>query len=173
MDYLLLPGFSFFIGIIVGLTGIGGASLITPMLIFVFQVPPSIAISSDVVAATLMKVVGGVKHWQQKTLDLEIVKWLSMGSVSGSLLGVGVLHQLRQTGEHNLDNLLLRLLGVMILIVTFTALIQMLLMTFFPKINLPELPKPGLALNTKYKQLLFRSNRSLFTRSIKSHSEQT
>jgi uncharacterized membrane protein YfcA len=147
MDYLLLPAFSFFIGIIVGLTGIGGASLITPMLIFVFQVPPSIAISSDVVAATLMKVVGGVKHWQQKTLDLEIVKWLSMGSVSGSLLGVGVLHQLRQTGEHNLDNLLLRLLGVMILIVTFTALIQMLLMTFFPKINLPELPKLNLKTN--------------------------
>ena len=69
MDYLLLTGFSFFIGIVVGLTGIGGASLITPMLIFVFQVPPAIAISSDVVAATLMKVVGGVKHWQQKTLD--------------------------------------------------------------------------------------------------------
>ena len=147
MDYLLLPGFSFFIGIIVGLTGIGGASLITPMLIFVFQVPPSIAISSDVVAATLMKVVGGVKHWQQKTLDLEVVKWLSMGSVSGSLLGVRVLHQLRQSGDHNLDSFLLRLLGVMILIVTFTALIQMLLMTFFPKINLPELPKLNLKTN--------------------------
>ncbi|WP_413173016.1 sulfite exporter TauE/SafE family protein [Anabaena azotica] len=147
MDYSLLPIFSFFIGIIVGLTGIGGASLITPMLIFVFQVPPSIAISSDVVAATLMKVVGGVKHWQQKTLDLEIVKWLAMGSVSGSLVGVGVLHQLRSSGELNIDNLLLRLLGIMILIVTLTALIQMLLMTFFPKINLPELPKLNIKTN--------------------------
>ncbi|MBE9057614.1 sulfite exporter TauE/SafE family protein [Sphaerospermopsis sp. LEGE 08334] len=147
MDYLLLPVFSFFIGIVVGLTGIGGASLITPMLIFVFQVPPSIAISSDVVAATLMKVVGGVKHWQQKTLDLEIVKWLAMGSVSGSLMGVGVLHHLRSSGENNIDNLLLRLLGVMILIVTLTAFIQMLLMTFFPKINLPELPKLNVKTN--------------------------
>ncbi len=62
MDYLLLPIFSFFIGMIVGITGIGGASLITPMLIFFFHVPPSIAISSDVVAATLMKVVGSWKH---------------------------------------------------------------------------------------------------------------
>ena len=70
-----------------------------------------------------------------------------MGSVCGSLLGVRVLYQLRQTGEHNLDNLLLRLLGVMILIVTFTALIQMLLMTFFPKFNLPELPKLNLKTN--------------------------
>ncbi|QYX33798.1 sulfite exporter TauE/SafE family protein [Sphaerospermopsis torques-reginae] len=146
MDYLLLPVFSFFIGIIVGLTGIGGASLITPMLIFIFQVPPSIAISSDVVAATLMKVVGGVKHWQQKTLDIEIVKWLAMGSVSGSLLGVAVLHQLRNSNL-NIDHLLLRLLGVMILIVTFTALIQMLLVKFFPKVNLPELPKLNVKTN--------------------------
>ncbi|BDI19201.1 hypothetical protein ANSO36C_50030 [Nostoc cf. commune SO-36] len=68
MHYLLLPFLSFFVGIIVGLTGIGGASLITPMLIFIFQVPPSIAVSSDVVAATLMKIVGSVKHWEQKTL---------------------------------------------------------------------------------------------------------
>lgn len=140
MDFLLLPVFSFFIGTIVGLTGIGGASLITPMLIFVFQVPPSVAISSDVVAATLMKVVGGIKHWQQKTLDFAIVKWLAMGSVSGSLLGVAVLHQLRKSGGNNLDTLLLKLLGIMILVVTITALFQMLLLTFLPKINLPELP---------------------------------
>ena len=140
MEYALLPVFSFFIGTIVGLTGIGGASLITPMLIFVFQVPPSIAISSDVVAATLMKVVGGVKHWQQKTLDMEIVKWLATGSVSGSLVGVAVLHQLRKNGQQ-IDELLLKLLGVMILIVTFVALVQMLLITFFPQFNLPEPPK--------------------------------
>lgn len=65
MNELLLPLFSFGVGIIVGLTGIGGASLITPMLIVVFQVPPSVAVSSDVVAATLMKVVGGIKHWRE------------------------------------------------------------------------------------------------------------
>src|SRR3712207_7999876 len=60
-----------------------GASLITPMLIFVFQVPPSVAVSSDVVAATLMKVTGGWKHWQQKTLDIAAVKWLAIGSEIG------------------------------------------------------------------------------------------
>ncbi len=78
MNYLLLPLLSFLVGIIVGLTGVGGASFITPMLIFVFQVPPSIAVSSDVVAATLMKVIGGFKHWQQQTLDLQVVKWLAL-----------------------------------------------------------------------------------------------
>ncbi|MBU7582476.1 MAG: sulfite exporter TauE/SafE family protein [Nostoc sp. TH1S01] len=147
MDYLLLPVLSFFVGIIVGLTGIGGASLITPMLIFIFQVPPSIAVSSDVVAATLMKVVGSIKHWQQQTLDTEVVKWLALGSVPGSLFGVGILHYLKHTGEHNLDSILLRLLGVTILLITVLALVQLLLLTFFPKLSLPELPKIDLNTN--------------------------
>ena len=141
MNYFLLPLLSFFVGIIVGLTGVGGASLITPMLIFVFQVPPSVAVSSDVVAATLMKVIGGFKHWQQKTLDLHVVKWLALGSVPGSLTGVWILHLIRQTGAFNLDYILLRLLGVMMAVVTLSALAQLFLKTFVPKWELPEPPK--------------------------------
>lgn len=141
MNYSLLPLFSFFIGIIVGLTGIGGASLITPMLIFFFQVPPSIAVSSDVVAATLMKFVGGFKHWEQQTVDVQVVKWLAFGSVPGSLFGVGILHFIKRTGEHNLDHMMLQLVGMMILFVTLSALAQLLLLTFFPNLKLPELPK--------------------------------
>lgn len=141
MQYLLLPLLSFLVGIIVGLTGIGGASLITPMLIFVFQVPPSIAVSSDVVAATLMKVIGGFKHWQQQTLDLKVVKWLALGSVPGSLAGVGILHLIRRTGAFNLDDILLHLLGVMMLLVTLSALAQLFLKYFVPQLQLPTLPK--------------------------------
>lgn len=147
MNYLLLPFLSFIVGIIVGLTGVGGASLITPMLIFLFQVPPSIAVSSDVVAATLMKVIGGLKHWKQQTLDLEIVTWLALGSVPGSMIGIGILSLLKQTGILNLDDILLRLIGVMILLVTSTAIAQLLVKTFFPKLQLPELPKFDLNTN--------------------------
>ncbi|MBD1865097.1 sulfite exporter TauE/SafE family protein [Trichocoleus desertorum] len=141
MNYPLLSCLSFFVGIVVGLTGIGGASLITPMLIFVFQVPASIAVSSDVVAATLMKVTGGVRHWQQQTLDATVVKWLAIGSVPGALTGVGILHWLRHIGEFNLDAILLRLIGVAILMVTVAALVQLLLLTFVPSLKYPSLPK--------------------------------
>lgn len=141
MDYLLLPLLSFFIGIIVGLTGIGGASLITPMLIFVFHVPPAIAVSSDVVAATLMKVIGSVKHWQQKTLDPQVVTWLALGSVPGSLTGVGILHIIKRAGVFDLDYILLRAIGFMILLVTLLAIAQLLLKTFVPNLELPELPQ--------------------------------
>lgn len=151
MHYLLLPVLSFFVGIIVGLTGIGGASLITPMLIFIFQVPPSIAVSSDVVAATLMKVIGSAKHWEQKTLDTEVVKWFAFGSVPGSFLGVSILHLIR-VKELNLDSILLRFIGVIILLITLLALVQLLVMTFFPKFSLPELPK--LDLTTYYGRFL-------------------
>lgn len=146
MHYLLLPFLSFLVGIIVGLTGVGGASLITPMLIFVFQVPPSIAVSSDVVAATLMKVIGGFKHWQQQTLDLQVVKWLALGSVPGSLTGVAILHLIKNTGISNLNEILLHLVGVMMLFVTLSALAQLLLKTFLPKLELP-LPKFDLETN--------------------------
>ncbi|MBD2056095.1 sulfite exporter TauE/SafE family protein [Oculatella sp. FACHB-28] len=143
MNYLLLSSLSFVVGIIVGLTGIGGASLITPMLIVVFQVPASIAVSSDVVAATLMKIVGGVKHWRQQTVDVQAVKWLASGSVPGSLVGVGLLHSIRQS-DINLDSLLLRLLGIAILMITLVALLQLILMMVAPSLELPSLPKLNL-----------------------------
>ncbi len=141
MDFLLLPTLSFLIGIIVGLTGIGGASLITPMLIFIFQVPPAVAVSSDIVAATMMKIAGGVKHWQQDTLDCQVVKWLALGSVPGSLAGVGILYLIRQMGIANLDEILLHLLGIMILVVVFLGIGQLFIKAFFPNFELPQPPK--------------------------------
>lgn len=141
MNYLLLSSLSFVVGTIVGLTGIGGASLITPMLIFVFQVPASVAVSSDVVAATLMKVVGGIKHWQQQTVDVQAVKWLALGSVPGSIVGVGILYWIRQVATLNLDSILLRLLGIAILLITLAALVQLILMMVAPSMKLPVLPK--------------------------------
>ena len=128
-------------GILVGLTGVGGASLVTPMLIFVFHVPASVAISSDVVAATLMKVVGGFKHWKQKTVDMEIVKWLALGSVPGALTGVGILHLIEGAGVGNLDYILYHLLGMMMLAIALSAFVQLSLKLFFPKWKLPESPK--------------------------------
>jgi len=147
MNDLFLSFLSFFVGIIVGLTGVGGASLITPMLIFVFQVPASIAVSSDVVAATLMKVVGGFKRWRQQTIDLQIVKWLAFGSVPGSLMGVGILHFIKYQTNLNIDYILLRLIGGTIFFIALIALVQLVLLTFFPNLKFPQPPKLDLKTN--------------------------
>lgn len=140
MNDMLLVSLSFIVGIIVGLTGIGGAALITPMLILVFQVPASVAVSSDVVAATLMKIVGGVRHWRQQTLDIQAVKWLACGSVPGSFIGVGILHQIHQAASLDLDEILLQLLGVAILLITLVALVQMVLLLILPNLQFPTPP---------------------------------
>lgn len=140
MNELFLPVLSFGVGIIVGLTGIGGASLITPMLIVVFGVPASVAVSSDVVAATLMKVVGGIKHWRQQTVDRRIVQWLVTGSVPGALGGVAILHHIQRTAKLDLDSILLKCIGFAILLVTLLALLQLLCLTIAPDLQLPQLP---------------------------------
>jgi uncharacterized protein len=141
MNYLLLSCLSFGVGIVVGLTGIGGASLITPMLIVVFQVPASVAVSSDVVAATLMKAIGGAKHWGQKTVDRQVVQWLALGSVPGALGGVAILHQIKQSQTIDLDAILLRCIGFAILLVTVLGLIQLMLLTFAPSFQMPQPPR--------------------------------
>lgn len=141
MNYGLLSALSFGVGILVGLTGIGGASLITPMLILVFKVPAAVAISSDVVAATLMKVVGGIKHWRQQTLDLQVVQWLALGSVPGALAGVAIFHWIRESWQDDWNSILLHFLGGMILLVTIVGFVQLILSSLLPQIEFPLLPR--------------------------------
>ena len=134
MNYFLLSGFSFIVGTVVGLTGIGGASLITPMLIFMFNVPAAIAVGSDIVAATIMKAIASISHWRQETVDFQVVKWLAFGSVPGALLGVVILHILQSQGW-SLDSFLLPSIGTVILLVTIAGLVQLSLATFAPNIS--------------------------------------
>ena len=76
-----------FAGIMVGLTGMGGAALVTPMLVLLFGVSPAAAVSSDVVAAAFMKPVGAWVHIRNHTVHWGLVAWLSAGSIPGVLLG--------------------------------------------------------------------------------------
>ncbi|MCX6413212.1 MAG: sulfite exporter TauE/SafE family protein, partial [Actinobacteria bacterium] len=76
-----------FAGIMVGLTGMGGAALVTPMLVLLFGVSPAAAVSSDVVAAAFMKPVGAWVHIRNHTVHWGLVAWLSAGSIPGVLIG--------------------------------------------------------------------------------------
>ena len=75
------------VGLLVGMTGAGGGALMTPMLIFMFGVTPSTAISSDLVAAVVMRPVGAAVHLKRGTVNLALVGWLAVGSVPAALLG--------------------------------------------------------------------------------------
>ena len=80
------------VGFLVGLTGAGGGALMTPMLILLFGIKPSTAISSDLVAAVVMRPVGAFVHLRKGTVNLRLVGWMILGSVPTAFLGAYVLH---------------------------------------------------------------------------------
>src|SRR5262245_44349807 len=84
----LLTLVCFAIGVVVGLTGMGGGALMTPALVLFFNIPPLTAVSSDLVASAIMKPVGSFVHLRRGTVHLGLVKWLCLGSVPGAFSGV-------------------------------------------------------------------------------------
>jgi len=82
------------IGLIVGLTGMGGGALLTPMLVLGFGIDPLTAVSSDLVASLCMKPVGGAVHLRHGTVRTDVVRWLMLGSIPMAFLGVLVLTSL-------------------------------------------------------------------------------
>jgi uncharacterized membrane protein YfcA len=85
---------AFAIGIVVGLTGMGGGALMTPVLVLFFGVLPLTAVSSDLVASAIMKPVGSVVHLRRGTVHLGLVKWLCIGSVPAAFAGVIIARSL-------------------------------------------------------------------------------
>jgi uncharacterized protein len=96
------------VGFLVGMTGAGGGALMTPMLILLFNVKPSTAISSDLVAAVLMRPIGAIVHLRKKTVNLRLVGWMVLGSVPMAYLGAYLLHLLGKasSAQDNIEKLL-------------------------------------------------------------------
>jgi uncharacterized membrane protein YfcA len=96
------------VGLLVGLTGAGGGALMTPMLILLFAVKPAAAISSDLVAAVVMRPVGAVVHLRKGTVNLRLVGLMTAGSVPMAFLGAYLLKLLGHTSssEKNVEILL-------------------------------------------------------------------
>jgi uncharacterized protein len=82
------------VGFVVGLTGMGGGALMTPVLVIGFGIEPLAAVSSDLVAAVVMKPIGGGIHFRRGTVHMGLVRWLMLGSVPGALLGSYVISHL-------------------------------------------------------------------------------
>jgi uncharacterized membrane protein YfcA len=102
------------VGIIVGLTGMGGGALMTPMLVFFFGADPLTAISSDLVASFVMKPAGALVHLRNKTVNLGLVRLLTLGSVPAAFGGAWFISQ--QPRGEELDALLKTLLGLALLV---------------------------------------------------------
>jgi uncharacterized protein len=96
------------IGFLVGMTGAGGGALMTPMLILLFGVKPSAAISSDLVAAVLMRPIGAGVHLRRGTVNRRLVGWMVLGSVPMAFLGAYLLSLMghAKTAQSNIETAL-------------------------------------------------------------------
>ena len=117
------------IGVLVGMTGMGGGSLMTPLLILIFGIQPTTAIGTDIFYSAITKSVGGWRHLRMKTVNMELVKWLSIGSVPAAVSGVAIVSLLqRNIGEERLDSLVYAVLGGTLLMVGVVTLARALIL---------------------------------------------
>ncbi len=117
------------IGVLVGMTGMGGGSLMTPLLILIFGIQPTTAIGTDIFYSAVTKTVGGWRHFRMKTVNMELVKWLAFGSVPAAVAGVAIVSELeKHIGEDRLDSLVYAVLGGTLLMVGVITLTRALIL---------------------------------------------
>jgi hypothetical protein len=117
------------IGVLVGMTGMGGGSLMTPLLILLFGISPTTAIGTDIFYAAVTKTVGGWRHFKLKTVNMDLVKWLAIGSVPSAVAGVFLVSWLQtKIGEARLEELVYAVLGGTLLMVGVITLTRALIL---------------------------------------------
>src|SRR3954454_20268169 len=100
------------VGFVIGLTGMGGGALMTPVLVLLFHVNPGAAISSDVVASVGLKPIGGGVHLRRGTVNLGLVEWLMIGAVPSGFFGAWLISRLGDdSGDRNKE-----ILGIVLLV---------------------------------------------------------
>jgi uncharacterized membrane protein YfcA len=127
MDIIVVL-FGLGVGVLVGTTGIGGGSIMTPLLILVLGTKPVVAIGTDLVYAAITKTVGGWRHLRKGTVSLTISAWLAVGSVPGALGGVVVLHWLHNAFGEDFDTFVLWAVAIALLICGVATLGRALLL---------------------------------------------
>ena len=124
--YLSIAGLM--VGFLVGLTGMGGGALMTPVLVFVFGFEPTMAIGTDVTYAAVTKIAGSWKHWRQGSVDIPLALWLALGSIPASLLGVATIAYVKNTyGVELINGVLYKAIGSALMMVGVLLIVKVLM----------------------------------------------
>ena len=115
---------SFGVGIVVGLTGMGGGALMTPALIFL-GIPPTTAVANDLVAASVNKSVGAAVHWRAGSPNLKLAGWLIVGSVPTAFAGAFIIQAVGGGGEE--ESFVKTAIGAALLFTAATYAVRMYL----------------------------------------------
>src|SRR5579883_2475134 len=112
------------VGILVGLTGVGGGVILLPILIFGLKVPPLVAVGSDAAFNALTKIGAGFFHWRAGNVSKRLAVYLGCGSLPGALIGVLVLNELRADWGSEINSFLVRFIGALLVCISFLLLSQ-------------------------------------------------
>ena len=145
-ETLLLIVFGFGVGILVGTTGMGGGSLMTPLLIIVFGIKPVLAIGTDIFYAAVTKTVGGWTHFRKGTVDMGISLWLGVGSIPSTIAGVWVLEIIQRRAGENFDSIVLGMVAAALLVTGVAVLWRAMFST-----NSHERERRTIDLQTRHK----------------------
>lgn len=123
---LIFPeiGIGLLVGTLVGMTGLGGAMLLLPLLIFGLGVPPIIAVGTDAVFNFITKLGAGYVHGRQGSVRWNIVWQLASGSIPGVILGVFLLAQFRSFYGNEVNSILKLVIGVLLVVIPTLLLFQ-------------------------------------------------
>ena len=114
------------VGLLVGVTGMGGGTLMTPLLILVIGVKPVVAVGTDLAYAAVTKTVGGWRHFRKGTVFPRMAFWLAVGSCPGALFGVWLLDRLRDSWGEDFDTFMLLSIGGALLLTGGLVLLRAL-----------------------------------------------
>ncbi|MGI9058326.1 MAG: sulfite exporter TauE/SafE family protein [Ktedonobacteraceae bacterium] len=121
------------IGILIGLTGMGGGSLLAPILILIFRVPPVWAVGTDIAYSTVTKAVGSIVHIRQKNVNFKVALWLACGSVPATFLSVTLVQYIRKHNGTAVNNVILPAIGCTLILVAVLLVIKPFIMRSLEK----------------------------------------
>ena len=124
------------VGVLVGLTGMGGGSLLAPILILFFRVPPVWAVGTDIAYSTVTKALGSIVHFRQKHVDLKIALWLACGSVPATFISVLMVQYVRKHYGDLINGVIIHAIGFVLLLVAVLLVLKPYLMKMIERRNL-------------------------------------
>src|SRR5918998_6780223 len=131
--------FGLLVGFLVGLTGVGGGSLMTPFLVGVMGVPAPTAVGTDLTFAPLTKLTGSFQHFRQRTVNVELAVFLGLGSIPAGLLGVGTLEWIKGAFDPTtVESIMVTIIAVTLVVVGVSLIFREY---FMPRGR--RAPRPG------------------------------
>jgi uncharacterized protein len=121
---LLIVGIGLVVGLMVGLTGVGGGALLVPLLVLAVRVSPLVAVGTGTLFVMITKIGAAWQYRRRGLVEVHLVRRLALGSIPGALLGVGTLALLRAHMGDNVNHFLKIMIGVLLVTTPTVALLK-------------------------------------------------